>query len=257
VNITDRDRNTTSRNTGARSLNGPGIGSANQQDFTLIWNFIFFSHTDHPLYDARVRNGANILYLDAGTLAKRHLHFEGIGRIARRRDIERNAHIRIDGIRRRGRAARANLLLCGEDKIDIMRPGLREGAQGLDRNENADAVIGRLAQLKASGVSLSIDDFGAGHTSFRNLRKLGVDIVKIDGAFMPNIVKSNDDRAFVHSLVDLSRRLQLKTVAEWVQDEESAALLAGWGCDYLQGALIGLATSERPWRGEKERAASA
>jgi EAL domain-containing protein (putative c-di-GMP-specific phosphodiesterase class I) len=89
------------------------------------------------------------------------------------------------------------------------------------------------------------------------LRKLGVDIVKIDGAFVPNIVKSNDDRAFVHTLVDLSRRLGLKSVAEWVQDEETAALLADWGCDYLQGALIGLATSERPWVGEKQGIASA
>jgi EAL domain-containing protein (putative c-di-GMP-specific phosphodiesterase class I) len=87
------------------------------------------------------------------------------------------------------------------------------------------------------------------------LRKLGVDIVKIDGAFVPNVVKSNDDRAFVHTLVDLSRRLGLKSVAEWVQDEETAVLLAD--CDYLQGALFGLATSDRPWRAEKDHAASA
>jgi len=86
------------------------------------------------------------------------------------------------------------------------------------------------------------------------LRKLGVDIVKIDGAFVQNIVKSGDDRAFVHTLVDLSRRLGLKTVAEWVQDEEAARLLADWGCDFLQGALIGLANDARPWLGEKSAA---
>jgi EAL domain-containing protein (putative c-di-GMP-specific phosphodiesterase class I) len=45
----------------------------------------------------------------------------------------------------------------------------------------------------------------------------------------------------------LGRRLGLKTVAEWVQDEASAAMLAEWGCDYLQGALVGLASAERPW----------
>lgn len=120
-----------------------------------------------------------------------------------------------------------------------------------------DDARGFVTRVKDLGCRIAIDDFGAGHTSFRNLRKLGVDIVKIDGAFVPNIVKSNDDRAFVHTLVDLSRRLGLKSVAEWVQDEETAALLGGWGCDYLQGALIGLATSERPWRDEKDRAASA
>jgi EAL domain-containing protein (putative c-di-GMP-specific phosphodiesterase class I) len=57
-------------------------------------------------------------------------------------------------------------------------------------------------------------------------------------------------------MIDLAHRLGLKTVAEWVQDEEAAALLAGWGCDYLQGALIGLATTERPWSDGKDRAAN-
>jgi diguanylate cyclase (GGDEF)-like protein len=120
-----------------------------------------------------------------------------------------------------------------------------------------DDARGFVTRVKDLGCRIAIDDFGAGYTSFRNLRKLGVDIVKIDGAFVPNIAKSNDDRAFVRTLVDLSRRLGLKSVAEWVQDEDTAALLADWGCDHLQGALIGLATSERPWRNEKERAASA
>jgi EAL domain-containing protein (putative c-di-GMP-specific phosphodiesterase class I) len=46
----------------------------------------------------------------------------------------------------------------------------------------------------------------------------------------------------------LAERLGLMTVAEWVQDEPSAEMLAGWGCDYLQGALIGLAAQARPWR---------
>ena len=97
------------------------------------------------------------------------------------------------------------------------------------------------------GVRIAIDDFGAGHTSFRNLRKLGVDIIKIDGAFVQNLMKSDDDRAFVQTLIDLSRRLGLKTVAEWVQDEPAAELLRDWGCDFLQGALTGLASTTRPW----------
>jgi len=62
-----------------------------------------------------------------------------------------------------------------------------------------------------------------------------------------NIARSADDRAFVHTLIDLARRLQIKTVAEWVQDEEAAVMLRDWGCDYIQGRLIGLASSERPW----------
>ena len=112
---------------------------------------------------------------------------------------------------------------------------------------DVDDLRGFVTRLKNLGSRIAIDDFGAGYTSFRNLRKLDVDIVKIDGAFVQNIARSADDRAFVHTLIDLARRLQIKTVAEWVQDEEAAVMLRDWGCDYIQGRLIGLASSERPW----------
>jgi len=120
--------------------------------------------------------------------------------------------------------------------------------------QDVDVARGFVTRVKDLGCRIAIDDFGAGNTSFRNLRKLGVDIVKIDGAFVQNIVKSSDDRAFVHTLIDLSRRLGLKTVAEWVQDEQAAQLLSDWGCDCLQGALIGLASDARQWLGEKAAA---
>jgi diguanylate cyclase (GGDEF)-like protein len=110
-----------------------------------------------------------------------------------------------------------------------------------------DETRGFVARAKDLGCRIAIDDFGAGSTSFRNLRKLGVDIVKIDGAFVQGLTRSQDDRAFVRSMIDLARALGLKTVAEWVQSEEDAQMLRDWGCDYLQGALIGLAQTERPW----------
>jgi len=113
--------------------------------------------------------------------------------------------------------------------------------------QDIDDVRGFVTRLKNFGSRIAIDDFGAGYTSFRNLRKLGVDIVKIDGAFVQNIARSADDRAFVQTLIDLARRLGIKTVAEWVQDEESAVMLREWGCDYIQGRLIGLASPQRPW----------
>ena len=104
---------------------------------------------------------------------------------------------------------------------------------------DVDDTRGFVTRVKDLGCRIAIDDFGSGFTSFRNLRKLGVDVLKIDGAFVQNLTRSDDDRSFVRSLLDLSRRLGLKTVAEWVQDEDSASLLAEWGCDYLQGALVG------------------
>jgi diguanylate cyclase (GGDEF)-like protein len=113
--------------------------------------------------------------------------------------------------------------------------------------QDIDDLRGFVTRLKNLGSRIAIDDFGAGYTSFRNLRKLGVDIVKIDGEFVQNVARSADDRAFVQTLIDLARRLEIKTVAEWVQDEEAALMLRDWGCDYIQGRLIGLASSQRPW----------
>jgi len=113
--------------------------------------------------------------------------------------------------------------------------------------QDIDETRGFVARVKDLGCRIAIDDFGAGYTSFRNLRKLGVDIVKIDGAFVHDMMRSDDDRAFVRTLIDLAKRLKLKTVAEWVQDEAAARTLKDWGCDYLQGAIIGLASTQRPW----------
>lgn len=112
---------------------------------------------------------------------------------------------------------------------------------------DVDDTRGFVTRMKDLGCRIAIDDFGSGYTSFRNLRKLGVDILKIDGAYVRSLTRSEDDRAFVQTLIDLARRLGLGTVAEWVQDENAAQTLAAWGCDYLQGSLTGLATIERPW----------
>ena len=115
-----------------------------------------------------------------------------------------------------------------------------------------------VAKVKSYGCRVAIDDFGAGYTSFRNLRRLGVDMVKIDGSFVANLEHAPDDRLFVRALLELARELGLETVAEWVQSESAAATLAGWGCDYFQGALTGLAeTKPVAERAEREMAAEA
>jgi EAL domain-containing protein (putative c-di-GMP-specific phosphodiesterase class I) len=111
--------------------------------------------------------------------------------------------------------------------------------------DDFEQVRGFVSRVKDLGCRVAMDDFGAGHTSFRNLRELGLDIVKLDGAFVQNVTKSDEDRTYVQMLLDLSRRLGLQTVAEWVQDEGTANLLAEWGCDYLQGALFGANTAKR------------
>ena len=104
--------------------------------------------------------------------------------------------------------------------------------------EDARRVI---ASIKALGAKVAMDDFGAGHTSFRNLRLLDVDLLKIDGAFVQNVAHSPDDRFFVRTLIDLARHLGIPTVAEWVENQETVTLLREWGVDYFQGAFYGQA----------------
>ncbi|MFV2093145.1 MAG: EAL domain-containing protein [Hyphomicrobiales bacterium] len=107
---------------------------------------------------------------------------------------------------------------------------------------DVEASIRFVADLRALGCRIAIDDFGAGYTSFRNLRLLNVDMVKIDGAFVKNLSSSPDDQMFVRTLIDLARNFNLTTVAEWVGSAADAELLRSWGVDYFQGFLFGQPT---------------
>ncbi|MDR4305686.1 EAL domain-containing protein [Chelatococcus sambhunathii] len=102
-----------------------------------------------------------------------------------------------------------------------------------------DIAAGFVRELKRQGVKVAIDDFGSGHSSFKALRELAVDVVKIDGSFVVDIETSEDGGAFVRALIALARELGLETVAEHVETEAAASLLAGWGATYLQGELLG------------------
>ncbi|MCW5713388.1 MAG: bifunctional diguanylate cyclase/phosphodiesterase [Bauldia sp.] len=111
---------------------------------------------------------------------------------------------------------------------------------------NLDEAMQFVSSLKALGCDVAFDDFGAGYTSFRNLRQLDIDIVKIDGAFIENIGTNSDDKVFVRALVELARAFELRTVAEKVADEESVAILAALGVDLIQGSVVANAAFEIP-----------
>ena len=84
-----------------------------------------------------------------------------------------------------------------------------------------------------------MDDFGAGYTSFRNLKSLAVDMVKLDGAFIRNLKDDKANRIFVKSMVALAKNFGMTTVAEMVGDAETAGILKDAGVDYLQGYYFG------------------
>ena len=102
-----------------------------------------------------------------------------------------------------------------------------------------DAAAVFLDRLRALGCKVAIDDFGAGYTSFRHLKLLNVDMLKIDGSFVANLTGDPQARTLVKSIIEMAGALGLETVAEWVGDEETAAFLEAAGATYLQGYLYG------------------
>lgn len=102
-----------------------------------------------------------------------------------------------------------------------------------------DLSINFVDTLKELGCQVAIDDFGAGYTSFKNLKILDVDMVKIDGSFVKNLTEEPSNRVFIKTLVEIANTFGLETVAEWVADEPTAAILADAGITYMQGFHFG------------------
>ncbi|SFK72274.1 bifunctional diguanylate cyclase/phosphodiesterase [Methylophaga sulfidovorans] len=96
-----------------------------------------------------------------------------------------------------------------------------------------------MREMRDLGCRFSIDDFGSGFASFRYLRELPVDVVKIDGMFITHITENNDDKLFVEALVSVAKGMGKKTVAEFVENAEILAVLAELDVDYAQGYYIG------------------
>lgn len=96
-----------------------------------------------------------------------------------------------------------------------------------------------LSRLQRIGCKIALDDFGSGMPSFAYLKDLPVDIVKIDGHFVKQLAESPVDQAIVKGMNDIVHALGKKTVAEFVENEESFRLLAAYGVDYAQGYYLG------------------
>ena len=113
--------------------------------------------------------------------------------------------------------------------------------------DSIEASIEFVSAIKSVGCHFAIDDFGAGYTSFRNLKALDIDVLKIDGSFVSGLAGSRENQLFVRTLLDLARNFGMNTVAEWVDNEADATLLKALGVDYLQGFFIGKPEERRDW----------
>ena len=92
-----------------------------------------------------------------------------------------------------------------------------------------------LDALDKMGIGLAIDDFGTGYSSLQYLKELPVTELKIDKSFVMNMMDDDDDAIIVRSTIDLGHNLNLKVVAEGVEDEEASKLLQILKCDHAQG----------------------
>lgn len=104
--------------------------------------------------------------------------------------------------------------------------------------ENLAAAQDFIAQVKALGCRVSLDDFGSGYSSFAYLKNLDVDYLKIDGVFVRDLLKDKADLAMVKSMHDVGHALGLKTIAEYVENSQILEKLREIGVDYAQGWQI-------------------
>lgn len=111
---------------------------------------------------------------------------------------------------------------------------ITESAASLDPARTMDI----LSRLRLKGIELAIDDFGTGYSSLKHLRQLPFSALKIDRSFVADVTTSRDALAIVKSTIDLARNMELESIAEGIETEETAALLQSLEVDAMQGYLF-------------------
>jgi len=102
-----------------------------------------------------------------------------------------------------------------------------------------ESAIDKMHKLKSAGVGLSIDDFGTGYSSLAYLKRLPVDILKIDKSFILDIDKDENDAVIVDTIIAMARHMQIDIVAEGVETEQALQFLKSRGCRKFQGYIFG------------------
>lgn len=129
-------------------------------------------------------------------------------------------------------------------RSEIVDAGIAPSALIIELTEtsmvaNIDDAVDFLAALKAIGFGVALDDFGVGFSSFSNLKHLPVDYLKIDGSFIRDLARDTTDQQLVRAIVQVARALDMRTIAEFVEDAESLELLRAYGVDFAQGYHMG------------------
>ncbi len=111
--------------------------------------------------------------------------------------------------------------------------------------EDIQAITPILKQLKQQGISISLDDFGAGFSSLNYLKELPANKLKIDRAFIKDLPADKDSHIIASSIIKLAHKFNLKVVAEGVETKPQANMMANMGCEYAQGFYFHKPMEER------------
>jgi diguanylate cyclase (GGDEF)-like protein/PAS domain S-box-containing protein len=103
---------------------------------------------------------------------------------------------------------------------------------------DVEATIRTLWELKGLGLQIAVDDFGTGYSSLSYLKRLPLDVLKIDRSFVSGIGHNQEDTAIVHAIMAMAKSLNFKVTGEGIETAEQLALLGEWGCDWGQGFLF-------------------
>lgn len=106
--------------------------------------------------------------------------------------------------------------------------------------EDIDQIANTIKSCRAMGISFALDDFGVGYSSLTYLRRLPVEVIKIDQSFVRDMLQDTDDMALVSSVISLGNSFGLDVVAEGVESAEHGVELLGMGCQYAQGYGISI-----------------
>ncbi|WP_019677455.1 sensor domain-containing protein [Arsukibacterium perlucidum] len=122
----------------------------------------------------------------------------------------------------------------------LQETGFNPACLELEVTENAlmgdeDVVIKTMLALRGLGIKLAIDDFGTGYSSLAYLKRLPLDVLKIDKRFIENLPSAEDDQSIAKAIIDLAHNLRFKVLAEGVETAEQLAFLRQQRCDYYQG----------------------
>ena len=111
--------------------------------------------------------------------------------------------------------------------------------------EQSGETLSVLREIKNMGISISVDDFGTGYSSLVYLKTFPIDIVKIDRFFIKDILTSQQDSAIVKAIIAMAHSMNMKVVAEGIEEKGQCTLLQEMGCDFGQGFLFSPAVPER------------